>query len=70
MQFMNTGVDYFGPILVKRDRGTDNRYGCIFTCLAVQAVHIAVAHSLSTDAFFPAPSRDLYLEEVLETSLQ
>ena len=27
----NTGVNYFGPMLVKQGRGQVKRYGCLFT---------------------------------------
>ncbi|XP_006816328.1 uncharacterized protein LOC102803533 [Saccoglossus kowalevskii] len=49
--FSHVGIDYFGPLYVKYRRGTIKRYGCVFTCLAIRAVHIEVAHDLSTDSF-------------------
>ncbi|XP_069105811.1 uncharacterized protein [Argopecten irradians] len=38
--FTSVGIDCFGPFYVKRGRSQEKRYGCIFTCLAMRAVHI------------------------------
>jgi hypothetical protein len=55
--FASMGVDYFGPLMVKRGRSQVKRYGCIFTCLAMRAAHIEVAHSLDAESFLCAFSR-------------
>ena len=55
--FTHVGVDYFGPLYVRQGRSNVKRYGCLFTCLAVTAVHIEVVHSLDTDGFINALRR-------------
>ena len=55
--FSYVGVDLFGPFFVKRGRVQVKRYGCLFTCLKIRAVHIEVVHSLDADSFINALQR-------------
>ena len=51
------GIDYLGPLLISQGRSQVKRYGCIFTCLTVRAVHLEISHSLTTDSFINALRR-------------
>lgn len=52
--FTSVGIDCFGPFEVKCGRSQVKRYGVIFICLALRAVHIKAAASLKTDSFINA----------------
>lgn len=59
--FLNTSVDYAGPILIANRRGRGCKliksYICIFTCLAVKAVHLELVTELSAEAYLAALRR-------------
>ncbi|XP_058801546.1 uncharacterized protein LOC131670173 [Phymastichus coffea] len=53
--FAKTGVDFFGPIMIKekkdRNRSFLKAYASVFVCMATKAVHIEVASDLSAKGF-------------------
>ncbi|XP_058827506.1 uncharacterized protein LOC131687444 [Topomyia yanbarensis] len=48
--FCYTGVDYFGPLLIKQGRSEVKRWVALFTCLTIRAVHLEPVSSLSTES--------------------
>ncbi|TNN04864.1 Gag-Pol polyprotein, partial [Schistosoma japonicum] len=52
--FLSVGVDYFGSLTVKQGRSFQKRYGCVFTCLRMRAIHLEVMTNLTTDSFIMA----------------
>ena len=61
--FSFTGVDYFGPVTVKRGyrtrslSGHNERCVCLFTCLTFHAIHLELCEDMSTDSFVMALRR-------------
>ena len=55
--FTHTGVNYFGPILVKFLQNTLKRWYCLFTCLTTRDLHIEVAQSLDTESYLAPITR-------------
>lgn len=59
--FSITGVDYAGPITVRRHRGrssqTTSAYICLFVCTATKALHLELSSDLSTETFLMAFTR-------------
>ncbi|KAL0881109.1 hypothetical protein ABMA27_002231 [Loxostege sticticalis] len=55
--FTHCGLDLFGPLEVTVGRRREKRYGVLFTCLTVRAVHIELVASLSTDSLIMALRR-------------
>lgn len=49
--FTYTGMDVFGPWIIKEGRKQLKRWGLIFTCLASRGVHLETLNTMETDSF-------------------
>uniref|UniRef100_A0A146LXE2 Pro-Pol polyprotein n=1 Tax=Lygus hesperus TaxID=30085 RepID=A0A146LXE2_LYGHE len=49
--FTYTGLDYLGPLIVTERGMLKKRWVCLFTCMAVRAVHLEVIENLSAEEF-------------------
>ncbi|XP_052739599.1 uncharacterized protein LOC128198522 [Bicyclus anynana] len=47
--FTFTGLDYLGPVVVKNGMSTEKRWICLFTCLAIRAIHLEVVQDLTAE---------------------
>ena len=55
--FTYCGADVFGPMMVKEGRRSVKRYGVVFTCFSLRAVHIELLATMETDSFILALTR-------------
>lgn len=55
--FSYVGIDFFGPMTVSIGRRIEKRYGVLFTCLTLRAVHIELAATLNTSSTIMAIRR-------------
>lgn len=46
--FANCGLDFFGPLYVKIGKKKEKRWGALFTCLTIRAVHLELVPSISS----------------------
>ncbi|GAB1866394.1 hypothetical protein CAJAP_07473 [Camponotus japonicus] len=59
--FLNSGIDYAGPIILKSWKGRNSKtykgYIALFVCLSTSAIHIELVTDYSTEAFIAAYKR-------------
>ena len=49
--FTHTGLDYFGPLYVKNGTVRSKAWVCIFTCIAVRAIHLELVEDMTPAQF-------------------
>ena len=56
-KFFSNGIDLFGLFRTRSNTALVKRYGIIFRCMTVRAVHLELTNDLSTDLFIMALCR-------------
>ena len=49
--FAFISLDYLGPLYIKESGKIQKTWVCLFTCLAVRAVHLELARNMSAEQF-------------------
>ena len=52
--FSCIGIDFFGPLYVKKGKNTVKHHECLFSCLSIRATNNEGAKSLERDSFIKA----------------
>ena len=55
--FLNTGLDYFGPLFVKQGKNQLKYWVCLFTCVTTRAIHLELVEGMSAEQFLFALRR-------------
>ncbi|CDW58140.1 hypothetical protein TTRE_0000644401 [Trichuris trichiura] len=55
--FENTGLDFAGPIYVRRRRTCEKAYICLFTCMTTRAIHLELVPDMTAPRFVQALRR-------------
>lgn len=56
----STGVDCFGPFVIRHGRGSEKGWGIIFKCLTTRCLHLDLLESLGADVFLLALRRFIW----------
>ena len=52
--FLYVSMDAYGPYQTKFYHSLKKRYGCLFTCMPMRAIHIEMLYSLDAESFLCA----------------
>ncbi|KAL1258161.1 hypothetical protein QQF64_011405 [Cirrhinus molitorella] len=55
--FYSTGMDCFGPFVIKIGCRKEKRWGIVFKCMTIRAVYLDILHSIDSDSFLMALRR-------------